>query len=60
MHTIIKTLLQFVGAPQLVEFDYQDTTGVHHGRCYVYCLFAGDRKVKRVMRSLGYRNVRIA
>ena len=56
----IKSLLKKLGKPHLVEFDYRDTTGMHHGRCYVHGLFAGEQQVKRMMRSFGYRNIRIA
>ena len=59
MNTVIKSLLNALGKPHLVEFDYRDTTGMHHGRCYVHGLFGGDQRVKRIMRSFGYRNIRI-
>lgn len=60
MNTVIKAFLNTLGKPHLVEFDYRDATGTRHGRCYVQCLFCGDQQVKRMMRSLGYRNIRIA
>jgi hypothetical protein len=60
MNTVIKAFLQALGKPHLVEFDYCDTTGMHHGRCYVHCLFGGAQKVKHMMRVFGYRNIRIA
>ena len=60
MNTVIKAFLQALGKPHLIEFDYRDTTGMHHGRCYVRCFFGGQQKVKRMMRSFGYCNIRIA
>lgn len=60
MNTVIKALLRALGQPHLIEFDYRDRTGMHHGRCYVRCLFGGDQKIKRMMRSFGYRNIRVA
>ena len=60
MKSVIKTLMQLLGAPHLVEFDYRDKTGIHHGRCYVHCLFGGDQQIKRAMSGFGYRNIRIA
>jgi hypothetical protein len=60
VNSVIKSLLKKLGKPHLVEFDYRDTTGMHHGRCYVRGLFAGEQQVKRMMRSFGYRNIRIA
>lgn len=59
MNTLVKTFLKLLGKPHLVEFDYRDRTGMHHGRCYVHCLFGGDTQVKRMMHSFGYRNIRI-
>ena len=60
MNATIKAFLQTLGKPHLVEFDYSDMTGMHHGRCYVHCLFASDHKIKQTLRSFGYRNIRIA
>jgi len=59
MNTVIKGFLNWLGKPHLVEFDYRDTTGMHHGSCYVHCLFGGDQQVKRMLHSFGYRNIRI-
>ncbi|MCB1774516.1 MAG: hypothetical protein KDI88_12935 [Gammaproteobacteria bacterium] len=60
MKNIIKKLMQYAGKPRLVEFDYRDATGLHHGCCYVRCLFGGDRKFRRALHSLGYCNIRVA
>lgn len=60
MGTIIKALLQLLGRPRLVEFDYRDTLGLHHGRCYVRCFCGNSLTVERMMRSLGYTNIHIA
>ena len=60
MSTIIKALLQFLGRPRLVEFDYRDALRPHHGRCYVSCLCGNSTLVKRMMSSLGYTNIHIA
>ena len=60
MSTIIKALFQFLGRPRLVEFDYRDALGPHHGRCYVSCLCGNSTMVKRMMSSLGYTNIHIA
>jgi hypothetical protein len=60
MSSIIKSFLESVGRPRLVEFDYRDALGSHHGRCYVRCFFTGTLQVKRMMSSLGYTNIRIA
>lgn len=60
MKTVIRAILQLLGKPHLVEFDYRDTTGMHHGRCYVHCLFGSEQRIKRMMHAFGYRNIRIA
>jgi len=60
MSTFIKGLIETVSRPRLVEFDYQDDLGFHHGRCYVRCLWAGSSRVKRIMSSFGYTNIHIA
>ena len=60
MNTIIKRFLESLGKPRLVEFDYRDTLGFHHGRCYVRCLWANSLQVKRILSSFGYKNIHIA
>lgn len=59
MISLIKRIAEFFGRPHRVEFDYSDSSGMHHGRCYVRYLFAGDQHVKRILRSLGYTNIHI-
>jgi len=56
----IKAFLHAMGRPRLVEFDYRDRTGLHHGRCYVSCFLAGGPRVKRMLSSLGYTNIHLA
>jgi hypothetical protein len=60
MKAILQSLRRLIGVPALVEFDYVDTTGSHHGRCYVRCICANDTRIKRMMRSFGYTNIHIA
>jgi len=59
MRFVIQFLRRLAGVPSLVEFDYVDTTGRHHGCCYVRCICGNDTRIKRMMRSLGYTNIRI-
>ncbi len=59
MKKIIKGFFDTLAKPHLVEFDYRDIVGMHHGRCYVRCLFGGQRKIKCMMNSFGYTNIRI-
>ncbi len=59
MNSTIKSLLGMLGRPRLVEFDYRDAQGCHHGRCYVRCFCSGETQVKRMMRSMGYTNIHI-
>jgi hypothetical protein len=54
-----RELLAWLGRPTLVEFDYRDATGLHHGCCYVRRFFSGNRRVRRLMSSCGYINIRI-
>ncbi len=60
MKTVIRIILQILAKPHLVEFDYRDMIGMHHGRCYVRCLFGSKQRIKRMLHGLGYRNIRIA
>ena len=60
MKTVIRIILQILAKPHLVEFDYRDMIGMHHGRCYVRCLFGSEQRIKRILHGLGYRNIRIA
>lgn len=60
MNSALKSLIRRLGRPHLVEFDYRDATGLHHGRCYVRCMLAGHDRVRRMMSSFGYENIHIA
>jgi hypothetical protein len=60
MKSVVRFLRRFAGVPSLVEFDYVDATGRHHGCCHVRCLCGNDTRVKRMLRSLGYTNIHIA
>ncbi|MDJ0739185.1 MAG: hypothetical protein QNJ91_05680 [Gammaproteobacteria bacterium] len=60
MHALINRLLDWLGRPRLVEFDYRDRSGTHHGRCYVRCMFGSQSQMRRMMHSCGYTNIRIA
>ena len=60
MDTFLRKLIDLVSSPRLVEFDYRDTMGFHHGRCYVRCLWTGNQQIKRILSSYGYTNIRIA
>ncbi|MGD1983882.1 MAG: hypothetical protein PVF93_08250 [Chromatiaceae bacterium] len=57
MTKAIRNALEWLGRPQLVEFDYRDAGGLHHGRCYVRFLFGGHDRIKRLMSSYGYTNI---
>lgn len=59
MTKVIRKVLAWLGQPHLVEFDYRDQSGLHHGRCYVRYLFCGHQQVKRQMSSYGYTNIHI-
>jgi hypothetical protein len=59
MNRYLQKLLEWLGRPHLVEFDYRDGVGRHHGRVYVSCLFANDQRVRRMLRSCGYTNIHI-
>lgn len=56
----IGQVLTFFGKPRRVEFDYRDRQGLHHGSCYVSCLFGSQQQVVKLMHSFGYRNIHIA
>lgn len=60
MRQAINKALEWLGRPQLVEFDYRDGAGMHHGECYVSYLFGGHQHIKRLLRSFGYTNIHIA
>ncbi|MCB1773435.1 MAG: hypothetical protein KDI88_07445 [Gammaproteobacteria bacterium] len=55
----LKRLLEWLGQPQRVEFDYRDRTGPHHGCVYVSCLFANDQRVRQLLDRCGYTNIQI-
>lgn len=59
MRNAISTLVDMLSRTHLVEFDYTDSTGRHHGRCYVRCLFGNRQQTQRLMRSFGYTNIHI-
>lgn len=59
MSRFLKELIDSLSNPRRVEFDYHDSTGCHHGRCYVRCVWTGDRQIERILRSFGYTNIRI-
>lgn len=59
MTKAVKIVLAWLGKPHLVEFDYRDAVGLHHGRCYVRYLFGGQDQVKRLLSSFGYTNIHI-
>ena len=59
MSRVISKALNWFGKPYLVEFDYRDRAGMHHGRCYVRLLFSGDQRLTRLLSSFGYRNIHI-
>ena len=59
MKSLINSVLDWFGRPRLIEFDYRDRAGSHHGRCYVRCLFGGQRQMMRMLRSCGYTNIHL-
>ncbi len=59
MKDAIRRLFELLIKPHLVEFDYRDRVGAHHGRCYVHYLFGGEQRVKRLLSSFGYTNIHI-
>ena len=56
----IRNLLRMLGKPRLAEFDYRDSLGLHHGRCYVSCLFGSRPQIERLLRRYGYTNIHVA
>jgi len=60
MNNWLKKLSEWFGRPHLVEFEYRDSTGPHHGRVYVSGLFANDQRVRRMLSSCGYTKIHIA
>ena len=59
MKNAIGSLLRVLSRPHLVEFDYRDATGLHHGRLYVRCLFGCKQQTMRLLHSFGYTNIQI-
>lgn len=57
MKNLVYRLLDWLRRPHLVEFDYCDARGCHHGRCYVRFLFGGEQQALRMLRSCGYTNI---
>ena len=60
MNRVFRTLVDLISSPRLVEFDYRDAQGFHHGRCYIRCLWVGSERIERILSSYGYKNIRIA
>ena len=60
MKQLYQLLLKRFAHETLVEFDYRDTTGMHHGHCYIRSLFVNRQRMMRMMHSLGYTNIHIA
>ena len=60
MKALIEKVIELLERTQLVEFDYRDSGGLHHGHCYVRYLIGGKPQIKRMMLSFVYTNVRIA
>jgi hypothetical protein len=59
MMKLIRALINQVGKPHLIEFDYQDKSGWHHGRCYMPLLLTSKEVVKRELRRYGYINIHV-
>lgn len=60
MKSALRMVIGILSRPRLVEFDYADTLGLHHGRCYVRCFFGNKQQAIRMMRCCGYTNIHIA
>jgi hypothetical protein len=60
MKNLFRRLAEALGKTHVVEFDYRDAMGVHHGRCYVRCLFSSETRVRQMFTRFGYTNVRIS
>ena len=59
MKALIEKVIELLERTQLVEFDYRDRTGPHHGCVYVSCLFANDQRVRQLLDRCGYTNIQI-
>lgn len=59
MMKLIKTLVNLVGKPHLIEFDYKDRSGWHHGCCYTPLFFTSKDLVKRELKRYGYTNIHV-
>jgi hypothetical protein len=59
MMKLLGNLITLVGKPHLIEFDYKDTSGWHHGRCYTPLFFTSKRVVKRELKRYGYINIHV-
>lgn len=44
---------------QLVEFDYRDKTGIHHGRSYVRACLVNRHRIEEQLHHYGYTNIHI-
>ena len=60
MKLALRAVIRMLSKQHLVEFDYTDALGVHHGRCYVNCFLGNKQQTIRMMRCCGYRNINIA
>ena len=60
MPSFLERALEALGKTHVVEFDYRDAVGIHHGRCYVRCFFSSESRVRHMFTRFGYTNVRIS
>lgn len=60
MKKLLSMLVNLLGKPHRIDFDYQDTEGTHHGHCDMPLLFTSNDVVEREMKRYGYTNIHIA
>lgn len=58
-HYLLTALVNHLGRPCLVEFDYHDRLGWHHGCCYIPLFFSSDSIAEKQLRRYGYRNIEL-
>lgn len=62
MHTLASLLCEYLSEllpTHLVEFDYQDKTGMHHGRSYVRACLVSQHRIEEQLHHCGYTNIQI-
>lgn len=59
METLKEWFLDLLSNESIVEFDYIDGGGTHHGRCVFRSILMSRKRITKKMQEMGYTNIHI-